>query len=32
MGTYTERLEDGRRLQLSGAVLMSWKVIRLDLI
>ncbi len=31
MGTYTERLEDGRRLQISGAVVMSWKVIRIDL-
>lgn len=24
MGTYTERLADGRRLQISGPVLMSW--------
>jgi trans-aconitate methyltransferase len=31
MGTYTERLADGRRLQLSGAVVMNWKVIRIDL-
>jgi SAM-dependent methyltransferase len=30
MGTYTERLEDGRRLQLSGVVLMAWKVVRID--
>lgn len=25
MGTYTERLADGRRLQLSGPLLMPWK-------
>lgn len=31
MGTYTEKLEDGRRLQISGAVLMNWKWIRIDL-
>lgn len=31
MGTYTVRLEDGKRLQISGAVVMSWKVIRIDL-
>lgn len=31
MGTYTVRLDDGKRLQISGAVLMSWKVIRIDL-
>ena len=24
MGTYTERLKDGRRLQISGPLLMSW--------
>jgi hypothetical protein len=24
MGTYTERLEDGRRLQRSGPILMPW--------
>lgn len=24
MGTYTERLEDGRRLQISGPLLMNW--------
>jgi hypothetical protein len=24
MGTYTERLESGQRLQISGPVLMSW--------
>ncbi|MEK7857819.1 MAG: class I SAM-dependent methyltransferase [Elusimicrobiota bacterium] len=27
MGTYTERLRDGRRLQISGPVLMSWRFI-----
>lgn len=31
MGTYTVRLQDGKRLQISGAVVMSWKVIRIDL-
>lgn len=31
MGTYTVKLEDGRRLQISGAVVMSWKVIRIEL-
>ena len=31
MGTYTLRLENGRRLQISGAVVMFWKVIRIDL-
>jgi len=31
MGTYTIKLENGKRLQISGAVLMTWKIIRLDL-
>lgn len=31
MGTYTEKLENGNRLQRSGAVIMSWKTIRIDL-
>lgn len=31
MGTYTVRLENGRRLQISGAIVMMWKVIRIDL-
>ncbi|MFX1282100.1 MAG: class I SAM-dependent methyltransferase [Promethearchaeota archaeon] len=31
MGTYTVLLDNGRRLQISGAVVMSWKIIRLDL-
>lgn len=31
MGTYTLKLENGKRIQISGAVLMSWKVIRIDL-
>lgn len=31
MGTYTVRLQSGKRLQISGAVVMSWKVIRIDL-
>jgi SAM-dependent methyltransferase len=30
MGTYTVRMDDGHRLQLSGVVLMAWKVIRID--
>jgi ubiquinone/menaquinone biosynthesis C-methylase UbiE len=31
MGTYTEELTSGKKLQISGAVLMSWKIIRIDL-
>jgi ubiquinone/menaquinone biosynthesis C-methylase UbiE len=31
MGTYTEKLENGKRLQISGAVVMSWKILRIDL-
>jgi ubiquinone/menaquinone biosynthesis C-methylase UbiE len=31
MGTYTEKLASGQRLQISGALLMPWKVVRIDL-
>lgn len=31
MGTYTEKLENGKRLQISGAVIMSWKIIHVEL-
>jgi len=31
MGTYTEKLENGKRMQISGAVVMSWKIIRIDI-
>ena len=31
MGTYTIKTEDGHRLQISGAILMLWKFIRIDL-
>ena len=31
MSTYTEKLISGKRLQISGAVLMNWKWIRIDL-
>lgn len=31
MGTYTLKLESGKRLQISGAILMLWKIIRIDL-
>ena len=31
IGTYTEKLEDGRRLQFSGAVFMPWKFAALRL-
>jgi len=31
MATYTERLENGKRLQISGACLMNWKIVRLDI-
>lgn len=30
LGTYTEHTLDGRRLQISGAVVMSWKWVRID--
>jgi ubiquinone/menaquinone biosynthesis C-methylase UbiE len=31
MSTYTEKLKNGKRLQISGAILMSWKWVRIDL-
>ena len=31
MGTYTEKLEDGNRLQISGAVVMLWKIIKIEI-
>ena len=31
MGTFTKRLDNGERIQISGAVIMSWKIIRIDL-
>lgn len=31
MVSYTKKLEDGKRLQLSGAVVLYWKIIRIDL-
>ena len=31
MGTYTEKLSDGKRLQISGAVVMFWKIIKIEL-
>ncbi len=31
MSTYTVTLDNGKRLQISGAVLMNWKWIRIDL-
>ncbi len=31
MGTYTQKLESGERIQISGALLMPWKVVRIDL-
>jgi SAM-dependent methyltransferase len=31
MGTFTERLQDGRRLQISGGLLMPWWIVRVDL-
>lgn len=31
MGTYTVKLESGKRLQISGALLMPWKIVRVDL-
>lgn len=32
MGTYTVKLASGKRLQISGAVVMLWKIIRIDLL
>lgn len=31
MGTYTVQLHSGERLQISGALLMPWKIVRIDL-
>ncbi len=31
IGTYTEKLENGKRLQISGSIIQSWKIIRIDL-
>jgi len=31
MGTYTVKLENGKRVQISGAIVMSWKIVRIDL-
>ncbi len=31
MSTYTETLKSGKRLQISGAILMNWKWVRIDL-
>ena len=31
MGTYTVKLEDGKKLQISGVVMMLWKIIRIDI-
>jgi len=31
MGSYTVKLENGQRLTISGAIIMSWKIIRIDL-
>jgi ubiquinone/menaquinone biosynthesis C-methylase UbiE len=31
MGTYTVRLQSGQRLQISAALLMPWKIVRIDL-
>ena len=31
MGTYTEKLSTGKRLQISGIVIMNWKIIQIEL-
>jgi SAM-dependent methyltransferase len=31
IGTYTEKLENGKRLQISGNIIQSWKIIKIDL-
>ena len=28
---YTEKLESGKRIEISGAVVLYWKIIRIDL-
>jgi hypothetical protein len=30
MGTYTLKLESGQRIQVSGALLMPWKIVRIE--
>jgi ubiquinone/menaquinone biosynthesis C-methylase UbiE len=31
MGTYTKKMADGNRLQISGAVVMFWKIIKIEI-
>ena len=31
MSTFTENLANGKKLQISGNIIQSWKIIRLDL-
>lgn len=31
MGTYTEKLQNGKRIQISGAIVMFWKIIKIDI-
>lgn len=31
MGTYTMKLENGKRIQISGAVVMMWKIIHIEI-
>jgi ubiquinone/menaquinone biosynthesis C-methylase UbiE len=31
MGTYTMKLDDGKRIQVSGPIMMLWKIIQIDL-
>ena len=31
MGTYTLKLYDGERIQISGAIIMSWKIVHIEL-
>ena len=31
MGSYTLKLENGKRLQVSGAIILPWKIIRIDI-
>ena len=31
MGTYTLKLDDGKRIQISGPIMMLWKIVQIDL-
>ncbi len=31
MGTYTMTVDNGKRIQISGPILMLWKIVQIDL-